>query len=656
MTARNSYVEFVLGTLTALLKDCADMYPDCTREFERDKKRLSSAVEHHGANFVFSVMPAFRKHLDQCISNGYLTHSGLIHFGSTRRGETVPRLFRGLTLRIFDRIGTLRPDADHNAVRMLRQLLGAVRKLKVECEIKHHREAVQEFFCIEYELPEPESFWTQGENLYVDPSPVVSFADYQVSDRSKEIPARPHQESFVSSKLLETMQRVADLVSSELGDFVPLDWKVKHGPGAVSDSRFGSNKYSFPNWSLRLERIFPYADFGSANYQCWIDDVRIEKVPVDFDPPARLAAVPKTFTTPRLIAVECVAHQWCQQSIRDFFYTRVHKSRLSPFISFRDQALSGDLALKASIDSSHATIDLSSASDRISCNLISRLFRRLPGLLHAMRSSRASWLEQDICKYSPKLWKLKKYSTMGNATTFPVQSLLFLVAALSCEFHTRNLRVSYMNLRRLAREQVRVFGDDIITPDTSSGLLVDLLHHLGLKVNPAKTFRGGNFKESCGVDAFAGHDVTTSNVMDLPQRSRPGSIASSVDVHNNLIQSGYFATAHYIRQEVERRGYTRIPDVAHGAGAFGWWPNVVYPHPTRSMRTRWCEFTHQAYARVLALSSKQQRAPSNDTVGLLQFFTEATKHVTSAVSTLDYAVRRAQVCLSLRWVPLGRMR
>ncbi len=656
MTARNSYVEFVLGTLTALLKDCADMYPDCAREFERDGKRLSSAIEHHGANFVFSVMPAFRKHFDQCLSNGCLTHSGLIHFGSTRRGETVPRLFRGLTLRIFNRMGALRSDADQFAIKMLRQLLGAVRKLKVDCELKYHREAVQEFFSIENEVPMPEAFWTQDEAVCVDPPTNVSFTDFGSDGRSHSDLARFHQESVVSLSLLDTMQRVADMVSSELGDFSPLDWKVKHGPGAVSDSRFGTNKYLFPNWSLRLERCFPYAEFGNANYQCWADNVRLGKVPRDFDPPARLAAVPKTFTTPRLIAVECVSHQWCQQSIRDFFYSRVHKSRISPFISFRDQKLSGDLALKASIDASHATIDLSSASDRISCNLVGRLFRRSPGLLHAMRSSRAFWLEQDICRYSPKFSLLRKYSTMGNATTFPVQSILFLVAALACEFHTRQLKVCFENLKLLSREQVRVFGDDIITPSASSGLLVELLHHLGLKVNPAKTFRVGNFRESCGVDAFAGHDVTSNNVMDIPRRSRPGSIASSVDVHNNLIRSGYFATAHYIRQEVERQGCTRIPDVAHGAGAFGWWPNDVYPHPLRTVRTKWCEFTHQAYARVLTLTSKQRCAPSDDTVGLLQFFTEATKHITSAVSTLDYAVRRAQVGLSLRWVPLGRMR
>jgi len=656
MTARNSYVEFVLGTLTALLKDCADMYPDCSREFERDRKRLSSAIEHHGVSFVFNTMPAFKKHFDRCLSNGCLTHSGLIHFGSTRRGETVPRLFRGLTLRIFDRLGSLRSDADIHAIKMLRQLLGVVRKLKVECDVKHHREAVRDFFRIEDELPAPEPFWLQDESESIEPSPHVSFTDYGAPAQECLPFAQPHQDGQVSLTLLDTMQRVADMVSAEMGDFVPHDWKVKHGPGAVSDSPFGENKYSFPSWSLRLERCFPYADFGASNYQCWVDNVLVNKLPVDFDHPARLAAVPKTYTTPRLIAVECVSNQWCQQAIRDFFYNRVHKTRLSPFISFRDQSLSGSLALKASIDKSHSTIDLSSASDRISCNLVGRLFRRSPNLLHAMRASRSFSLVQDICRYSPAHTLLKKYSTMGNATTFPVQSILFLVAALACEFHTNKLKVSFENLKLLSRKQVRVFGDDIISPSASSGLLVDLLHHLGLKVNPDKTFRDGHFRESCGVDAFSGHDVTVNNVMDLPRRSRPGSIASSVDVHNNLIRSGYFATAHYIRQQVEHLGYSNIPSVAHGAGAFGWWPNDVYPHPDRRFKTKWCEYTHQAYARVLTLVGKQRRAPSNDTVGLLQFFTEATKHVTSAVSTLDYAVRRAQACLSLRWVPLGQMR
>ena len=99
-----SYAEFVLGVYRALLVDCARHYPECAKEFDRDYKRLSSAIEQHGIRFTLDVMPSFRKHLDKCLREERLIPSHLIHFGC-RHGEAIPRLFRGLTLRVFDRSG-----------------------------------------------------------------------------------------------------------------------------------------------------------------------------------------------------------------------------------------------------------------------------------------------------------------------------------------------------------------------------------------------------------------------------------------------------------------------------------------------------------------------------------------------------------------------
>lgn len=652
MDVHKSYVEFVLGTISALLKDCAEQYPDSTKEFERDLERLSSAIDHHGINFVLDTMPAFRKHFDKCLSNGCLTHSTLLHFGAAKRGETVPRLFRGLTLRIFDRFGTLRQDADPNAIRYLRQILGFARKLRMDCGLQNRRKAVKEFFDIELEIPKPSKFWVQDEVEWNDPDPDASFEDSIPGNSPLPLlgslaPVR----IFDHPGLLRTLQQVADLVCSTLGDFDPYAYRTKHGPGAVTDFRFGNDKYHFPNWSRRLDRIFPYADFGVANYGLWVDNVMQKKVPGDLDLPAKLSAVPKTITKPRLIAVESVSNQWCQQSILDFFCTRVEDTFLRSFLSFKRQELNGNLARRASRDQSHATIDLSNASDRVSCWHVERLFRRSSGLLHSMRSSRAAWVRQDICRYVPRYHYLRKYSTMGNATTFPVQSLFFLVAAIACELYASKRRVNYREITFLTGRQIRVFGDDIIVPNTASGLLVELLQYLGLKVNDSKTFEHGMFKESCGVDAFNGQDVTTVNVMDVPHRTKPGTIASTVDVHNNLIQSGYFATAAYIRKYAEP--HTRkVREVTHGSGSFGWYPNPLYPAPPLTLRQKWCPNTQVRLVHAAFVYSKQPRHTAEGSSGVLQYFTEAPKRVTSAVSTLGYALRRAQVRLGLGWVPL----
>jgi hypothetical protein len=651
MIVHNSYVEYVLGTQSALLKDFADQYPDSTKEFERDLERLSSAVEHHGILFFLDVMPAFRKHFDKCLSNGCLTPSGLIHFGSAKRGETVPRLFRGLTLRIFDRIGTLRFDADPNAIRCLRQILGSVRKLRVDCGLQNRRKAVKEFFDIENEIPKPSEFWAQSSEEEIEPDDNLSF---ETATRTVALPlfeSHAHGEVFDRPGLLRTLQQVADLVCSSLGEFDPFAHRAKHGPGAVTDFKFGDDKYRFRSWSRRLDKVFPYSDFGVANFSLWVDNVLQNEVPGDSDLPAKLAAVPKTITKPRLIAVESVASQWCQQILLDFFCTRIENTLLRSFISFRKQEYNGELALRASHEQSHATIDLSNASDRISCWHIERLFRRSRGLLHALRSTRTAWLRQDICGHLPRYTYLRKYSTMGNGTTFPVQSLFFLAAAIACELYVHKRRVSFKEVRALAGKQIRVFGDDIITPNTSSGVLVELLHHLGLKVNDSKTFEQGKFKESCGVDAFDGHNVTTVSIMDVPQRAKPGTIVSTVDVHNNLLVAGYFRTAAYVRKMAEPH-CRKIREVAHGSGSFGWYPNPLIPAVPATLRSKYCKDRQIQLVHAALVTTKQPRHAALGNSGVLQYHTEAPKRVTSAVSTLGYPLRRAQVRLGLGWVPL----
>jgi len=653
MLEQNSYVEFVLGTLSALLKDCAEQYPDSTKEFERDLERLSSAVKHHGIGFFLDSMPAFRKHLDKCISNGRLTSSGLTHFGPVHRRETVPRLFRGLTLRVFDRYGTLRTDADPHALRCLRQLLGVVRKLRLDCGLQNRRKAVKEFFDIESEIPNPSKFWVQDEKEDVDPDGTVSFADPIPGNTPLPLfDSHSHVRTLNHPGLLHTLQQVADLICSTLGEFDPYAYRTKHGPGAVTDFKFGNDKYHFRSWSQRLDRVYPYSDFGVANFSLWADNVLEKKLPDDKDQPAKLAAVPKTITKPRLIAVESVSGQWCQQTLLDFFSTRISATLLSSFISFRKQELNGALALRASHEQSHATIDLSNASDRVSCWHIERLFRRSGRLLHAMRATRARWLRQDICRHTSKYANIRKYSTMGNATTFPVQSLFFLSAAVACELYAHKRRVCFREVQACAVRQIRVFGDDIITPNTSSGLLVELLQYLGLKVNDSKTFEHGLFKESCGVDAFNGQDVTTVSVMDVPHRTKPGSIVSTVDVHNNLIKSGYFRTADYLRRYAERQS-RKIRDVMHGSGSFGWYPNPICPSQPLTLREKFCKDTQTRLVYAAHVVVKQQRHTAEGSFGVLQYFTEAPKRITSAVSTLGYPLRRAQVRLGLGWVPLN---
>lgn len=106
-------------------------------------------------------------------------------------------------------------------------------------------------------------------------------------------------------------------------------------------------------------------------------------------------------------------------------YTRVAHTWLSDFIRFRDQSQNQEMCLRGSKDGSLATIDLSAASDRVSCLCVGNVFRGNEALLRALRSTRTQKVE--LLKNGP-IRSLNMYSTMGNATTFPVESLIFLAA------------------------------------------------------------------------------------------------------------------------------------------------------------------------------------------------------------------------------------
>lgn len=655
MADNKSYAEFILGVLQAQLKDCSCYYPELAFEFNRDFKRLSSAIKDHGIRFALDTMVLYRKHLDKCLDTGRLTRSGLIHFGSGWNGSVVPRLFRGLTLRVFDDKGSIRPDADATAVRLLRQLLGVVRKLRLQSSPLDRGNAVREFFRIDSIVEMGDLNWSSHLAFNPTLAPQLSFTDHWGSTegrRQKSLFSSDYVPHHSTLRALETIQQVADLFSSSLGVFDPMAWRPKHGPGAVADLSKEEYKYSFRTWSDRLDSSFPYADFALANYACGGLESVVESRARDIllDPPARLHAVPKTLRTPRLIAAEPVANQWCQQVIKDYFYNRVRETVLSKFIDFRRQELNGGLALAASRDASLVTVDLSAASDHISCRHVERLFRRSPALLSSMMASRSLWIKQDICTKSPEYALLRKYSTMGNATTFPVQSILFAALAVGSLLYKRNLPVTYENVRKIGSCQVRVFGDDIIVPKDCSGLLLDVIKYLRLKVNPHKTFGGTHFRESCGVDAFQGHDVTTVSILESPRRSSPGSIVSSVDVHHNLLDAGYVATARYIQKTACRAGWNSIRYVTHRSGLFGW--SDMCGGSNASLKTRWSPTLHIREIRCLKVSVVESRELPKDHAGLLQFFTEAAKVVSSPFSTIGHLTRRPQSKVRLGWVSL----
>ena len=619
----NSYARYLSGLYSAIFFDIACAIPALRVDSERDSKRLLSIIDREGLRVLLVDLPAQGKHFDKCLSYGHLTKSGIAHQGPFRRRGIIPRLFKGLYLRVFDENGCLVSDPDLQCIRFLRLLFLVAKRFRMPCSDSSTWETVDEFFRTDRECRLPSLSWDDDcistgnlRDLSFDDhvSPVLS------GDDLFETLAGPP--SICASGALTCVQLAADCVTASLGRFEPTEWRAKHGPGAVADLRREQYKYLFPNWSAKLEFAFPYADFAFANHSFWVDGIHSHK---DFnldsfevESPSRLIAVPKTLTGPRLIASEPVSHQWCQQSIRDFMATRVSDTPLCNSVSFDSQDQNGMLAQRASHYMSHATIDLSSASDRMTCWLVERFFRASPSLIEALHASRTRWVSNDIDAKSPSLHRLRKFSTMGSAVTFPVQTYVFATVAIACVLYVRKMKVNLRNMRLVGRE-VRVFGDDIIVPIDASSCTQETLQCLGFKVNQSKTFEVGKFRESCGVEAYDGHDVTKVSILTAPDVTRPESIMSSVDAHNNFLLGGYLRCAEFIKSTVAGIRGIHVPDKGIDSGAFGF---ISFGNPGTT-KSRWNPNTHKQEFFCTRLIVKSDRKEFECGSMLLQYFTEA---------------------------------
>lgn len=596
-----------VGLCTAIIEDVAVYYPDDQKMWDRDLTWLHHLAETRGMSVFTMDLPALRKHFDRCLADGCYTRAKL-PLCSPKRGSRLPYLYWGLWSKVFDSLtGCLKDDIDPNSVLFLRTLLDVGKNWESECAPKYLYQATKEFYDVEGHIEVPSSFW--------DDAPLPDNSLYLNRFRGFDGWIRPLLGAMPSRDvptILRHCQRSADRLAVLLGAYNPDQWSFRHGPGVVSDIRRGEYKYSFRKWGERLEGVFPFDRYGITGYGL-MDRLQPEGLRVTFtEGHSKLLAVPKTQKGPRLIASEPSWNQWCQQNIRDFLYARVASTCLGKSIHFDDQSYNQRAALRGSIDGSVSTIDLKSASDRISCDLVEATFRRNPFLLAAMSACRTRYIVQELDKEQPKLHKLKKFSTMGSALTFPVQSLVFL--AIACGVG------SYLEPSldfESVQEKVLVFGDDIIVPNHWTGALVHTLEHLGLRVNHAKTFSVGNFRESCGMDAWMGHDVTPPHVTCYPQGSNARAVLSNVAVSNNFHKKGFWRAADYMRRTI---GKSNIPVVHHGSGAFGF-SSFVGGNPF-SHTERWNPDLQRFEYLCYGIRAKARILKQDSAAAMLQYFTE----------------------------------
>lgn len=622
-----------LGLYSALFKDIAAWDSNLRRDLDADFRRLGRIVATRGLSFLMIDMPDAAKRLDSALSSGRIWSDTLpLTFGKVKdRGtrEFLSCLFE----QIFDGSGYLRDDVNPTAVFFLRTVLYLSKKVREDCSDAAISAEVENFRKVEVGLRNPNLDW-EYDTLNLEQASKLSFTDGHIRE-----PDLVSHRDAVPGRLLVVLDQVTGIVFSQ---FPELDWREispKHGSGAVADLRTGTDKYLFCNWPNKLEGMFPSTYFAQSR-----EDLHLEE-DISFsrhEPPAKLLAVPKTLKGPRLIASEPTAHQFLQQGLMRWIRENLPLP-LRLCIDFKSQVPSRDACLVSSSTTDSATVDLSSASDRLSCWTVERALRTSPSLLRALHATRTRWLVNHTGVGERFFIKLKKFAAQGSAVTFPVQSMVYACMAIACVLYEGSLKVTSRNIIKAAKK-LRIFGDDIIIPSHAVPSLSLLMGHCDLKVNVSKTHWQGSFRESCGMDAFMGVDVTPLYLRSLDFENSPDGIVSWIDVCNNAYTKGLWSLSDAMVEKIPEKLRKLIPVSSEDLGVLSL---RSFQAVSSTGRIRLCRKLHRFETYGLQLVSKPVSRRRETHHNLLQYFVEDPSPETNW--SAGYLVR-VRSLLRKRWV------
>lgn len=641
MKRTKSHVD--LDLYAALFKDIAAWDSNLRQDLDADYRRLCRTVDSRGVSFTMIDMPDACKRLDASLSAGTLSACQLPNtFGKVVDGGT-REFLSCLFQRVFDGSGYLYPDVDPTAIFFLRQVLLLSKKVKENCDDITISRAAEEFRKVDEGLRAPTLDW-ECDTLDLEQGAArLTFASPETQGLDPQAPLPLLQSGDRITAPVPLLRKLDEVCGIVISQFPELDWREitpRHGPGAVADLRTGTDKYLLINWPKKLEDTFPFAYCGQSR-----EDLHLEvgDPTVNHEPPARLLAVPKVLKAPRLIASEPTAHQFLQQGLMAWIRKNLPYS-LKPCIDFLSQKPSREFCLRASRTEEFATVDLSSASDRLSCWTVERALASSPSLLRALHSCRTRWLVNATGHGEEFFIKLKKFAAQGSAVTFPVQSIVYACMAIACVLYEKGWIANSTNIRRVSEKLIRVFGDDIIMPSYAVLSLHVLMGHCDLKVNASKTHYKGLFRESCGVDAYDGVDITPLYLRSLTLGSSSEDIVSWIDVINNAYQTGLWHVSDAMIQKIPS-GIRKLIPISNGALGVLTLRSFQSISPIGKIRDS--RYLHRAEILGLAPSVKTVKRSRETHHSLLQYFLERPRPDTNWRS--GYMVR-TRLLLRKRWV------
>lgn len=509
----------------------------CRTSATRDIERVTRRFKHEGVELFTLSLPEIGKAFERSLDQGRVTDD-LLSLCGQKAG--FPLFLRNFLQLVFVRDGSRLVDVPStDAIQAIRQLTLSFGKILLPCRDDRIQKAFDDYIDCEQSLR--------------DSKYDLSSADWREFERIG---------SMLFGDIFTEMDRKV-----YNGEIIP-----KHGPGSTADKLFGNKKFKQSEWTDRLESIFPAGEnlIPNGRYHMSLDE--LEWLDPGSERPVRVISVPKTAKTPRIIAIEPTCMQYMQQGLMESFVDLLESDRLpsgSPnfvreMIGFTHQEPNQRLACEGSLTGELATLDLSEASDRVSVQHVTSLLFNQGHFYEAVLATRST--RADVPGHG--VIPLTKFASMGSALTFPLEECVFLTTVFY-GIQSQLNRVLTKNDIKSFLGRVRVYGDDIIVPTDFVLSVVNALELFGFKVNRRKSFWTGMFRESCGKEYYAGHEVSIFRVRHvLPaHRSDAPAMISLVSLRNQAYKHGYWGTARYLDEIVE--GMIPFPNVAETSPVLG---------------------------------------------------------------------------------------
>lgn len=355
-----------------------------------------------------------------------------------------------------------------------------------------------------------------------DVTPASSVPSFLMTQRQLRDGTRLHASARDIAKLRIILNKMIRPSSWRITDVVK---GFRHGPGATHDGLTSVDKWLRCVPDELGDLLDPLGRLPRTSFCHW----------------SRYYDVPKTANKKRGICAEYTVNQFVQQGV-------------GRFIAREIQAFSDVRKQQRNIDAARCpesqTLDLSSASDSISVELLQELWPEAVTGDPCTCWQSLAWLSRSdtvlvpVTRDDMQVHKLYTFASMGNGYCFPLLTAVctaIVILAISREF---DLSIDWSTtrgelLRRLKFGGASVYGDDIVVSNSVADRTRFFLEVFGFTLNSAKSSQAwASIRETCG--SFFLMDREVADILRLRDVTGPECLSHLCEVQRRSYEKSWF--------------------------------------------------------------------------------------------------------------------